>query len=362
MVVFKKIFRVGIIILGIIIFFKLLGVLFFKSHKNEPIELIDFKPTENIEIYTSKPIYYYSDKSIYYSESGKLDLSKPIWNGNINERFYNGEVSVSPNSNFIALNNGEIIKVLNSNGSLIKNISPLTNQSLENENAFWNSDFQWSKNSENLYLMKNENNQSSLYKLSTKTAELVKVVELNEETFHFYLSPNEKYLYYNYTHRALKKLDLKIKKVVDTIQNNGNWKLITKDTIFVNFKTSPIDLNKGKRIDESENDTLCNIYLIDKNKEKLIFKVNCGFNAFKGRKLGCFESNMNIFLPNNRFFMTQLHAKDNRGTIIIDTETLEYKLYTKEIKPYFSNTKTNFDKISFTLGEFFQDFNIITMP
>ena len=333
----------------------------FKSHKNKPIELIDFKPTNNLKIYTSKPIYYYSDNKLYFSESGKLDLSKPIWNGNIDERFYNDKVSVSPNSKFIALNNGDVIKVINSTGSLVKDISPISNQILENKNAFWGSDFQWSKNSKNLYLMRNDkNNQSSLYKLSTKTAELIKVVDLNERISHFYLSPNEKYIYYEYTNRILKKLDLNIKKVVDTIQRNESWKLITKDTIFINFKTSPIDLNKGKIIDESKNDTLCNIYLIDKNNEKLIFKVNCGFDAFKGRKLGCFESNMNIFLPNNRFFMTQIYAKDNRGTIIIDTETLEYKLYTKEIKPYFSNTKTNFDKVSFTWGEFIQDFNIIS--
>jgi hypothetical protein len=360
MTIFKKTFKVVIIILGIILFFKLIGILFFKSHKNEPIELIDFKPTESPEIYTSKSIYYYSDESIYYSESGKLDLSKPIWNGNINERFYNDEVSVSPNSNYIALNNGKVIKVINSKGSLIKNITPISDQILENENAFWNSDFQWSKNSENLYLMRNRNNQSSLYKLSTKTAELVKVVDLNERISHFYLSPNEKYIYYEYTNRILKKLDLNIKKVVDTIQRNENWKLITKDTIFINFRTSPIDLKKEKRIGESKNDTLCNIYLFDNKNEKLIFKVNCGFDAFKGRKLGCFESNMNIFLPNNRFFMTQVYAKDNRGTIIIDTKTLEYKLYAKEIKPYFSNTKTNFDKVSFTWGEFIQDFNIIS--
>ena len=163
MIILKRIFTVGIIILGIVSFFKLLGILFFKSHKNEPIELIDFNPTESLKINTSKPIYYYSDKKIYYSESGELDLTKPIWSGEINERFYNNTVFVSKNSKFIALNDGNGIKVINNKGNLIKNIFPISNHILDNENAFWDSDFQWSEDSENLYLMKdNKSEESSL--------------------------------------------------------------------------------------------------------------------------------------------------------------------------------------------------------
>ena len=363
MTVFNKIFKVVIIIFGIILFFKLLGILFFKSHKNEPIDLIDFKPTESLEIYTSKPIYYYSDKIIYYSESGKMDLSKPIFEGSVGERFYDNNVFVSPNSKFIAFKSGKKIVVIDNNGNEIKNIQPIQNHILDNNDAFWESEFQWSKNSENLFLMKhNEQKSATLYCLLVNTKELVEICDLKEQAVHFYLSPNQKQLFYSTYDkdgsRLFKKYDLVNKKVIDTINRTNDWKLITKDTIFVNFKTSQINFN-DKRIGQSKNDTLCNIYLIDNKSEKLIFKVNCGFDAFKERKLGCFESNMNIFLPNNRFFMTQIYAKDNSGTIIIDTETLEYKLYPKEIKPYFSNTKTNFDKISFTWGEFIQDFNII---
>ena len=364
MTVFKRIFKIVIIILGIILFFKLLGILLFKTNENKSIELVDFKPTQSLQIYSSKPIYYYSDKKIYYSKNGDLELSKPIWNGEINERFYNNKAFVSNNSEFIAFNDGKKIRVIDKNGKLLKTISPIFEHILENKNAFWDSDFQWSENSENLYLMKdNENRESSLYKLSTKTTELENVIDLEERSWHFYLSPNQKNLYYTAYDKVndnwlLKKMDLKTKKVIDTIKRNDNWKLITTDSIFVNFKTSQIDFN-DKRIGQSKNDTLCNIYLIDKKSEKLIFKVNCGFDAFKGRKLGCLESNSNIFLPNNRFFMSHVYAKNNGGTIIIDTKTLEYKLYNKEIKPYFSNTKTNFDNLSYTWGEFIQDYKII---
>ncbi len=364
MTVFKRIFKVGIIILGIFLFFKLLGILFFKANENKPIELIDFNPTESLQVQTSKPIYYYSDKKIYYSKNGKLDLAKPIWNGEINERFYDKKAFVSNNSEFIAFNNGKEINVIDKNGKLIKTISPIFSHILENENAFWDSDFQWSENSENLYLMKdNKSRESSLYKLSTKTAELEKIIDLNEKGWHFYLNPTQRNLYYTAydsinDNWILKKTDLKTKKVIDTIQRNKEWKLVTKDTILVNFKTSQINFTE-KRIGQSENDTLCNIYLIDKASEKMVFKVNCGFDAFKGRKLGCLEHNSSIFLPNNRYFVSQLYSKNKSGTIIIDTETLEYKLYDKKIKPYFANSKTNLENISYTWGEFIQGYNII---
>ncbi len=364
MTVFKRIFKVGLIVLGIFLFFKLLGILFFKTYENKPIELVDFKPTKNLKIQTSKPIYYYSNKKLYYSKNGKLDLTKPIWNGEINERFYNNRAFVSNNSEFIAFNDGKKINVIDKNGKLLKRLSPIFDHILENKNAFWDCDFQWSENSKNLYLMKdNENRESSLYKLSTETEELEKIIDLKERAWRFYLSPNQKNLYYTSNDSIndkwiLKKTDLKTKEIIDTIQRNEKWKLITRDTIFVNFKTSQINFT-DKRIGQIKNDTLCNIYLMDNESEEMIFKVNCGFDAFKGRKLGCLEHNSNIFLPDNRFFISQLYSKNNSGTIIIDTETLEYKLYDKEIKPYFTNTKTNLENLSYTWGEFIQDYNII---
>lgn len=365
MTVYKRIFKVGIIILGIFLFFKLLGIFFFKTNENKPIELINFKPTESLQVQTSKPIYYYSDKKIYYSKNGKLDLAKPIWNGEINERFYNNKAFVSNNSEFIAFNNGKEINVIDKNGKLLKKISPIFGHIIENKNAFWDSDFQWSENTENLYLMKdNENRESSLHKLSTKTGELEKVIDLKERAWHFYLSTNQESLYYTAYDKInndwlLKKTDLKRKTVVDTILHNDKWKLITKDSIFINLNTSQTEFQRNKYIGQSQKDTLCNIYLIEDKNEKLIFKVNCGFDAFKGRKLGCLEHNSNLFLPDNKFFMSHIYSKNKNGTIIIDTETLKYRFYNKEIKPYFSNTKTNYDNLIYIAGEFTESRNTI---
>lgn len=353
----KKILFIGILIFGIYLIFKLLGIFLFKTNQNKPIKLVEFKSTENLTIQTSKPVFYYSDKKLFYSKNGDLNLEKSIYNGIVGERFYDNNVFVSPNSKFIAFKSENKIVVLDNNGGLIKEIHPIQNHILDNRIAFWESEFQWSKNSENLFLMKhNDQKEATLYSLSVKTKELVEISSLKEQAVHFYLGPTQEQLYYTTYDkegsRLFKKFDLINKKVVDTIHRTKEWKLITQDSIFINFKSNIKSKKLNKHIGQSKNDTLCNIYLTENGLDKLIFKVNCGYDAFKGRRLGCFERNMNLFLPDNRYFITELYSKDNRGTIVIDTKTLDYKLYNREIKAYFSNTRMNFDDVLFTWGEF----------
>jgi hypothetical protein len=353
----KKIIFIGIIVLGIYLFFKLLGIFLFKTNENKPTELVEFKPTESLTIQTSKPVFYYSDRKLFYSKNGDLNLDKPIFKGALGERFYDNNVFVSPNSKFIAFKSENEIVIIDNNGNEIKNIRPIQNHILDNNNAFWESEFQWSKNSEKLFLMKhNKQKEASLYYLSVNTKELVEICNLKEQAVHFYLSPNQKQLFYstydNEGSRLFKKYDLISKKVTDTINRTKDWKLITQDSIFINFKSNVKSKELNKYIGQSKNDSLCNIYLTENDKEELLFKVNCGFDAFKGRKLGSLEHNMNIFLPNDRYFLTKLYSKDKNGTIVIDTKTLEYKMYEREVKAYFSNTRTNFDNVLFTWGEF----------
>lgn len=356
----KKIIFVGIIILGVYLFFKLLGIFLFKTNENKPIELIEFKPTESLAVQTSKPVFYYSERELFFSKNGELNLEKPIFKGAVGERFYDNDVFVSPNSNYIAFKSENQIIIIDNIGKEIKSISPIQNHILDNDNAFWESEFQWSKNSENLFLMKhNKLKEATLYSLSVNTKELVEICNLKEQAVHFYISPNQKQLFYstydNKGDRLFKKYDLVSKKVTDTINRTKDWKLITQDSIFINFKANVKSKGLSKYIGQSKNDTLCNIYLTENGSEKLIFKVKCGFDAFKGRKLGALEHNKNIFLPNDRYFLTELYSKNKKGTIVIDTKTLEYKLYESDIKAYFSNTRTNFENVLFTWGEFIVD-------
>jgi hypothetical protein len=375
MTVFKRILKIGIIVFGIILFFKILGMVLFKSHEDKPTELINFEPTENLKVQTSKPIFYYSNKELFYSENGEINLTKPIWKGEINERYYDNKVFVSPNSKYIAFDNNGSIKILTQNGDELINIKPVAKSMVDGRKSgkYWNSDFQWSENSENLYLMNDRvwegsfnglKNKTTLFKFSVKDKKIIKVIDLKEQSRNFYLDINQTNLYYTAydsigDNWLLKKLNLKTKRVIDTLKREKNWKIISNDSIFINFKTAPGDLKFGKRIGRSENDTLCNVYLIENDIEKLILKGKCGFDAFKGRKLGFLEQNLEIFLPNNRFYITEIYAKNHSGTIIIDTKTLEYKVYKKQIKPYFSNYKINYNDTKYTWGEFIQDFNII---
>lgn len=368
MTVFKKIFKVGIIVLGIFLFFKIVGVLFFKSNKDRQAELIDFRPTESLKIRTSKPIYYYTENELYYSNNGEIDLSKSIWKGKIElNKGISFSVSVSPNSEYIAFNTKNKIIILNYKGKEITRISLVSKYMFEErkQGNFWATDFQWSKNSKNLYLMKDmvwkgihssEQNKSSVYKFSIKTKELIKLIDLDEQSHNYYINSSENNLYYTSSNKEgnweFKKVDLKTKKVVDTLKRNENLYLKTNDSIFVNYKLQighPLNFQKG--ITTQRKDSLCNTILIENDIEKLIFKGKCGFNAFKNWSYSYLSKKNQWFLPNDNFYLSFIDSKNYNGTIIIDTENLNYKFYDKKIIPFYSFTNNDKKEFIYTSGE-----------
>lgn len=368
MTVFKKIFKIVIIIFGIILFFKLLGVLFFKSNKDKDSELIEFQPNETIKVQTSKPIYYYVENKIYFSKNGEIDLEKPIWEGELKlNKGVGFTVSVSPNSEYIAFNTKKKIIILNSKGKIITQISPVSEYMFEErkQGNFWATDFQWSKNSENLYLMKDkiwkndysqDKNKSSVYKFSVKTKELSKIIDLNEQSHYYYINNSEKNLYYTASNQEgaweFKKVDLKTNKVIDTLKQNENLFLKTNDSIFVNYKIQIGHyLNESKGITIERKDSTCNTVLIKNGNKKLIFKGKCGFNAFKNNSYSYLSNNESWFLPNDRFYISFIDSKNYNGTIIIDTENLKYKFYNRKIIPFYSFTNNDKKEFIYSWGE-----------
>lgn len=365
----RRILIVGIIILGIYFFLKLLGIFFFKSHKDKRAELIDFKPTESMKIKTSKPIFYYTDNKLYYSENGEVNFSKPIWNGYINSNKEVGlTVSVSPNSKYIAFDNNGSVKILNQNGQELANIKPVAKDMLDGRKSgkFWNSDFQWSKNSENLYLMNDRvwngnysrsKNKTTLYRISLNDNKKYKVIDLKEQSRNYYLDVNQNNLYYTAYDSIgeswlLKKVDLKAKKVTDSVKRNDDLFLINKDSIFVNFKSQIGHyLNDRKGITTQRKDSLCNTVLIENGSENLIFKGKCGYNAFKNWSYSYLGKNNAWFLPDDRFYMSFINSKNYNGTVIIDTENLTYRFYDKKITPFYSFTNNDKKQFIYTWGE-----------
>ncbi len=365
----KKILLIGIIILGLYLFLKLLGVFFVKSHKDKRAELIDFKPTKSLKIKTSKPIFYYTDNKLYYSENGEINFSKPIWNGYINSNKEIGlTVSVSPNSKYIAFNGNNSIIILNKNGNELANIKSVAKDMVDGRKSgkFWNSNFQWSKDSKNLYLMNDRvwngnysssKNKTTLYRFSLNDKKKHKVIDLKEQSRNYYLDVNQNNLYYTAYDSIgdswlLKKVNLKTNKVIDSLESNDDLFLTTNDSIFVNFKLQIEHyLNEQKEIITQRKDSLCNTVLVENKNKSLIFKGKCGYNAFKNWSYSYLEKNNAWFLPNDRFYLSFINSENYNGTVIIDTKNLTYKFYDKKIIPFYSFTNNDKKEFIYTWGE-----------
>ena len=346
-----------IIIIPIIIYY---GISFFifKSHKSYPPEIINFKPDKNLVVKTIKPIYYLNENKLYFSQNGNIILNNPIWNGEIYERFYDDKISVSPNSKYILINHKLGLDVIDSVGNKICQIKQNYNEIEDNKitNYYSDSDYQWSSDSENLYLKKTKtggykySNKYSLIKLNVKTRKLTEIYNFIEDSWRIYFDKSQKNLFYTaYDEKndnwIMRKVDLTTKKNVMTLSENNKSELITSDTILANLN---MERDSSYKNDISVGESLfkknksCNIYSNKNGIDKLIFEVKCGNDEFKrGRTFSVIEFNSNVFLPNN-FFITQIYSKNYEGTIVIDLNSQKYNFYKTDIKPYYaSGIETN---------------------
>lgn len=338
----------------------------FKSYKSYPPEILNFNPDKSLIVRTIKPIYYLSENKLYFSSKGNINLNKPIWNGEIYERFYDDKVSVSPNSKYILINHKLGLDVIDSLGNKIYQIKQKSDK-IEKEtitNYYSDSDYQWSSDSENLYLKKTksesykDSNRYSLIKLNIKTRKLTEIYTFIEDSWKIYFDKSQKNLYYTTYNKKndnwiMRKVDLTTKKIVKTLSEDNKSKLITSDTILANLNSERDSSYKNDiSIAESlnEKNKSCNIYSNKNGIEKLIFEVKCGNDEFKGRTLGVMEFNSNVFLPND-FFVTQIYSKNYEGTIVVDLNSLKYNFYKTEIKPYYASIIETNKNLIYISGE-----------
>ncbi len=354
-----------LILVALVIIYKLVDIFVFKSHKSYPAELVNFNPDKNLVVTTKIPIYYYSEKKLYFSTNGNIKLENPIWHGEIDERFYENKVSVSPNSKYIIICHKLGIDVIDHNGNKIcefkQNIAEMEDDN--KTNYYLNEDFQWDAISENLYLKKMKSwvgisTRCSLIKLNISTKKLINIYDFEEESWNFYLNKNGNSFYYTaYDQKnddwILKEVNLATKRITDTIFRDNKFHLITTEKILANLNRENDSSYKNENIiGESRDDknSTYNIYSTTEEGERLIFEVKAGNDEFKGRKLGVKEFNSDVYLPEN-FFMTQIYSKNYEGTIVIDLTTLKYNFYNKEIKPYYASEIRENKELDYCTGE-----------
>ena len=327
----------------------LLASLLLNACTYQKIALINPKPTTNLAVYTDKPVYYYVQDTLYYAPHGELDLTHPIWQGKITERFYDGKVLVSPDSRYVLIHHEGGLDVIDSAGTKIwqaKNV----NQSLERlVGNFWNKDFQWGTDSKDLYLVKDlvysfggdHANRSVLIKLDMASGSLSTVYEFTERSWHYYLGPHNTLYYTGYNEAIenwqLKKVDLKTKLITLIDRDDDQHTLKTTDTIYANLKFEQREYDNHLLIGNRSYEE-CNVYAIgDNGTEQLLFEVQCGSNSWdKSKRFHLQEMNAEVYLS-DKYYFGKIYTAGYQ-TLIVDLKTLQYNFYKEYIKPYVAST------------------------
>ncbi|MGH1364626.1 MAG: hypothetical protein ACRBF0_13780 [Calditrichia bacterium] len=329
-------------------------------------ELINFAPS-NFSYEAAKPIYYYSDQKLYYHGDGILDLGKqPVWNGKL-ARGYSRSVYVSPNAQYVAVNdNAQRITLLDNTGMQLTTIAPLNRSLLHSDRRsrqFWGEKLQWNAESNRLYLMADKKwvenyspeNRSALYSYSIAEDKLSLVRNLDEECYlSFYLSPDEQSLFYSFSDEAGRIAYKQISIASGEVENvfykdeRGNIE-IPSENIFINYRNEQFG-NSSLNLEQlvtSVGGKEGGLYHYNKTASKRLIKGKYGEGRVKDYVYSFLKSGE--FLPGNRYYVGRIETGSLSGTIIVDIDTGNYHFLEQKVMTFCS--ATSFDQPDFVMGQ-----------
>ncbi|MCA9733852.1 MAG: hypothetical protein H6696_12465 [Deferribacteres bacterium] len=362
----KLIYKILIILIVVIsLLFLFVYFFLFQAHKNENPILYNFNPTK-FSISTTKPIFFSEETNLFYSRTGNLtNKYNPIWSGEIRNAY------VSPNSEYIIINTGLDIQIVDYSGNLLQKFSnkdfSIFNRKTGSNNRqsgkFWGGEFQWDHNSNSFIFIKddlyqeppdtNDLTKNSIYRYELQSGKIQPIFNCNERiSFNFYTSNSPSSIYYEY---ATEEGNLGLKKV--SSNNSTIEKFLPKhrkisispDSIFINYK---IEQFQGYSYDTKSlivtiNDRIIQggYYLTSKDTTKLLISGKYGYSAFKGFSYS-FEKE-GYFLPGNQFYLSNVRSSQYNGSLVFNIETGEYMKLNKEICCYFSVTNNDYSQFEF---------------
>ncbi|KOS06929.1 hypothetical protein AM493_13480 [Flavobacterium akiainvivens] len=312
-------------------------------------EIINANPTTGLEVHINKPVYYYVEDKLYYTPHGEINLNNPIWQGEISERYYNGEVSVSPDSRYVVIHHKTGLNVIDSLGNTICRIKNVGKSVLDRRpDTFWCKDFQWSVDSKALYLVKDvaytfqegSPNRCALVKLDVTNGSLTTVYNFTEQSWRFYPGTHNTIYYTAYDKTVenwlFKKVDLAT-GAITPVYSDDEHRLQTTDTIYANLEFERRLYNNRLLIGNRSYEE-CSIYATGKDgTEQLLFEVQCGTSALdKKKRFHIREINSEVYIS-DKYYLVRMYAEGYK-TMVVDLKTLEYRFYKEWIKPYVAST------------------------
>jgi hypothetical protein len=323
----------GAIILVPLVLFAVLSL--YLTAKDVPSKVADFRPTA----FTAKAdteFFYSIDNELKYSDL--LDSRAPtIMRGQIKNFL------VAPDNKKIAIVADGILKVVRTDKPIIRQIAPVGSIYKEpkpiGRSFYRDDDFQWSRDSKTLYLIRDEYCESKGSQLYSIKGELWKY-EIESESLQLVLKPFQAHSYFFgraagiYYSVPTESGDLQLKyfegsHISDVDESNA--RNITRESLGRGFEESPFysfsifdyqHVERSKGVGWTFDGKNGPTKLVIKGK---IFLALTQGEGFKGSYY-CYEMLGSIFLPGNRYFLLNLpHCGNYNGQLLIDTATVKYQ-------------------------------------
>ncbi|MHB8405525.1 MAG: hypothetical protein ACYDCJ_08900 [Gammaproteobacteria bacterium] len=347
--------KLFLVIIGVIILIPITLALLFSawvSFNSYSSNIINYQPTK-VQAIADTTFFYSIGNDLKYSNH--IDPEAPtLFHGAINNYL------VSPDNKKIAVVSNGKLMIVSSEKSNVRQVTPVKSIFIDQnhkhigESFFHDQDFQWSRDSKLLYLIKDEyynsvgaqlfSNKGELWTYDLATRNL-RLVYKPFPAFNYFF--DQKGILYFSVPNDVGDLQLEYydgHQVRDIGKPSGNKPY--NDNLIINSIKSPFysfyqyDYGdyilpvKGVQLVEMKNKT--QELLID-NKPLIALSQGMGFKG----PYYCSNVNESAFLPGDRYFVFNLYCGNYDGQLLIDASTGKYMTLPKDTQIYITlNTNT----------------------
>lgn len=309
-----------------------------------PSNIVDFRPTK---------LQAEADTNFFFSVGNELKYSKEI--NSQPATLLHGHIDnflVSPDKNKIAVAVKGTLLIIPADGSAVRQVATVDSIYKEpkpiGRSFFRNDEFQWSRDSKYLYLIKDEYYESKGSQLYSAKGELWRY-NVQTGDLQLVLKPFPAYTYFFgsksgiYFSVPTEAGDLRLRyfdgETVKDIGDVGAWEvprrqLASGESLFFSFSTR--DFNplfvRGAGLEIEQNGGPQKLLI--RNKPYLAFTQG---NGMKGI-FYCSNLYNSVFLPGDRYFLLNVGCDNYDGQLLIDGETGKYEQLPKDTRVYLTLT------------------------
>jgi len=317
---------------------------------SRPSQIIDFNPS---------PFLAKADAEFFYSVGDKLMCSNQITPEA--PALIRGQIQnflVSPDSKRIAVVTNGSLQIVSANMALAHEVVPVSSIYRDpkpiGEHFFRDNDFQWSGDSQSLYLIKDEYYRSNGSQLFSSKGELWRY-EIKTGNLELVLKPFPAFKYFLGQNAGIYfsvpvSGDLQLRyfdgdRVHDIDKPNAKGISISQlfadqlDTLFFSFSlhdyVRSVLPKKGVQLVAEKGGPQ---KLVIRNKAFLALTLGEGF---KGPYYGS-EMLRSVFLPGERYFLFNVHCGNYNGQLLIDTVSGDYMPLPRDTRVYLTQNTSTF--------------------